>query len=433
MGQNGALTNELDAKIRDAINQHLPEVVSAVISMVNNQRPSAPRDVQPQELRDNERLNEPGNYSNVVSSNTHARPNRLTDTNVNIGLGLDPNPLVSFSTTGQPVAQPVQSNYRPVEGVVPHTSGDTGRDLGSSTLPRVTTLTLGGTVGQPSQHLTPALLAPQGLGASLGRGMASGGELSATTLSQASPPYISNFALPMVFGIPEGVKKRVWAGKHVPLCMFLPGYYEQDCQRISALVPTIGEGGNVTLTFSQTDQERKLSKRPLTPQEFSTAFLRYKQVVLERFPRRADELDAYVLRILNLASTYTGLAYWHYHSLFSHKAATLWDRGYKVDWSVCDPELLHAAIASQKANFCDHCQHMLHSTSQCPFSMQKESKPSPPSLTQPPKSNRVYYKGEEICNNFNFGTCKLTDCKYLHCCRFCQKNHSVKDCKKAPK
>ena len=216
MGQNGGLTNELDTDIRDAINQHLPEVVSAVISMMNNQGPSAPRDVQPQELRDNERLNEPGNYSNVVSSNTYA--NRLTDTNINIGLG--PNPLVSFSTTGQPVAQPVQSSYRPVEGVTPHTSGDTGRDLGSSKLPRVTTLTLGGTVGQPSQHLTPALLASQGLGASLGRGMASGGELPATSLSQASPPYISNFTLPMVFGIPEGVKKRVWAGKHVPLCMF---------------------------------------------------------------------------------------------------------------------------------------------------------------------------------------------------------------------
>ena len=194
--------------------------------------------------------------------------------------------------------------------------------------------------------------------------MASGGELPATSLSQASPTYISNFALPMFFGIPEGVKKRVWAGKHVPLCMFLPGFYEQDCQGISAFVPTIGDRENVTLTFSQIDQERKLSKCLLTLHEFSTAFLWYKQVVLERFPRGADELDAYLLRVLNLASTYTGLAYWHYHLLFSHKAATLWDRGYKVDWSVCDPELLHAAIASQKANFCDHCQHMLYSTSQ---------------------------------------------------------------------
>ena len=342
---------------------------------------------------------------------------------------------MSFSNTGQSVAQPVPSSYRSVDSASPHTSGETGRNLGVSgnTLPRHTTLTSGGFVGQPSQHSTPALLAPHGLWTSLGRGVASGGELPATSLSQASPPYISNFALPMVFGIPEGVKKQVWADKHVPLCMFLPRYSEQDCQGISAFVPTVGERGNVTLTFSQTDPERKLSKCPLTPQEFSTAFIWYKQVVLERFPRQADELDAYLLRILNLASTYTGLAYWHYHSLLSLKAATLWDRRYKVDWSVCDPELLHAAIASQKANFCDHCQHMLHSTSQCPFSIQKESKPGPPAFTQPPKTNRVYYKGEEMCNNFNFGTCKLTDCRYLHCCRFCQKNHGVKDCKKNPR
>ena len=196
MGQNGGLTNELDAKIRDAINQHLPEVVSAVISMVNNQRPSAPRDVQPQELRDNERLNELGNYSNIVSSNTYT--NRLTDTNINIGLG--PNPLVSFSTTGQPVAQSVQSSYRPVEGVTPHTSGDTGRDLGSSTLPRVTTPTLGGTVGQPSQHLTPALLAPQGLRASLGRGMASGGSYQPQVLVRLPHPTLVTSLYPWFLG-----------------------------------------------------------------------------------------------------------------------------------------------------------------------------------------------------------------------------------------
>ena len=108
MGQNGGLMDELDAKIRGAINHHLPDVVSAIISMVNNQRPSAPINVQPPGLRDNERpherLNELSNYSNLNSRNT--------DTNV---IGLGPNPLVSFSNTGQSVAQPVQTSYRPVE------------------------------------------------------------------------------------------------------------------------------------------------------------------------------------------------------------------------------------------------------------------------------------------------------------------------------
>ena len=77
----------------------------------------------------------------------------------------------------------------------------------------------------------------------------------------------------MVFGIPEGVKKRVWAGKHVPLCMFLSGYSELDCRGISALVPTIGEGGNAILTFSQTDQGCKLSKHPLMSQSIPTGYI----------------------------------------------------------------------------------------------------------------------------------------------------------------
>ena len=59
--------DEFEAKIRDAINQHLPDVMSTVISMVNNQRPSASMDVQPPGLRDSERLNELGNYRNVNS------------------------------------------------------------------------------------------------------------------------------------------------------------------------------------------------------------------------------------------------------------------------------------------------------------------------------------------------------------------------------
>ena len=81
--------DELDSKIRDAINQHLPDIMSTMISMVNNQRPTARMDVQPPGLRDSERLNEMDNYSNLNSRNT--------DTNV---IGLSPNPLVSFSSTG---------------------------------------------------------------------------------------------------------------------------------------------------------------------------------------------------------------------------------------------------------------------------------------------------------------------------------------------
>ena len=102
--------------------------------------------------------------------------------------------------------------------------------------------------------------------------------------------------------------------------------------------------------------------------------------MLERFPERSGELDAYLAHILGLASSYTGNAYWHYHSLFTKKAASLRERGVKVHWGVPDPVLLHAAIASPRANYCEHCQNILHPTSQCPFSVVP--------VTKPPGGNR---------------------------------------------
>ena len=97
--------------------------------------------------------------------------------------------------------------------------------------------------------------------------------------------------------------------------------------------------------------------------------------MLEHFPERSGELDAYLAHILGLSCSYTGNAYWHYHSLFTKKAASLWERWVKVHWGVPDPVLLHAAIASQRANYCEHCQNILHPTSQCPFSVAPVTKP----------------------------------------------------------
>ena len=129
--------------------------------------------------------------------------------------------------------------------------------------------------------------------------------------------------------------------------MFLPGFSEQEPGVNPVLMPVPGEGGQFILTMSTPDQNCKLSRRQLPPTEFATAFLRYKDVMLERFPERSGKLDAYLAHILGLASSYTGNAYWHYHSLFTKKAASLWERGVKVHWGVPDPVVLHAAIASQ--------------------------------------------------------------------------------------
>ena len=134
------------------------------------------------------------------------------------------------------------------------------------------------------------------------------------------------------FGVPESVKRKAWQGKNVPLYMFLPGFSEQEPGGNPVLMPVPGEGGQFTLTMSTPDQSSKLSRRQLPPTEFATAFLRYKDVMLERFPEQSEELDAYLAHILGLACSYTGNAYLHYHSLFTKKAASLWERGVKVHW-----------------------------------------------------------------------------------------------------
>ena len=144
--------------------------------------------------------------------------------------------------------------------------------------------------------------------------------------------FAANQSISTAFGLPESVKRKAWQGKNVPLYMFLPGFSDQGPGGNPVLMPVPGEGGQFTLTMSTPDQNHKLSWQQLPPTEFATAFLRYKDVMLEHFPEQSGELDAYLTHILGLASSYTGNAYWHYHSLFTKKAASLWERGVKVHW-----------------------------------------------------------------------------------------------------
>ena len=183
---------------------------------------------------------------------------------------------------------------------------------------------------------------------------------------------------------------------------------------------------------------KSLSWRVLSPTEFTDAFTRFKEVILERFPHRSREPDAYLINIIDLATKYTGKAYWQYHTQFSKQAASLWARGIRVDWSVVDPIILHKAIASERALFCDHCQDVLHSTSACPFSPVSLAplapKPKSDSTNNKPPRQKIYHKGMEVCGMFNYREtgCNLKTCNYAHVWLFCQsRNHGLRTCKKA--
>ena len=165
--------------------------------------------------------------------------------------------------------------------------------------------------------------------------------------------------------------------------MFLPGFTDQDSS--ATLVLTQQEDGTFVLIAKKSEREKNLSRRVLSPTEFTNAFTRFKEI--------------------DLATKYTGNSYWQYHTQFSKQAASLWARGIRVDWSAVDPIILHKAIASECALFCDHCQDALHSNSACPFSQVSLAplapKPKSDSTKNKPPWQKIYHKGVVVCGMFN--------------------------------
>ena len=254
-----------------------------------------------------------------------------------------------------------------------------------------------------------------------------------SSLTNPMFPGLVNHSLTKAFGVPERVKKMAWQGKDVPLYMFLLGFGEHDNSGPPVLSPVPGKGGHFTLTASNNEKEKALSQRPLSLAEFASAFLHYKGVIPQHFPECSAELDTYLTHILAMASRYTGHAYWQYHFLFSRKAANLWERGVGRNWASADPMLLHASIASHRANICEHCQLLLHATSSCPFNPQGGwSAPQGRVLSNPPFGfgNDANSDNVPICNNFKDKGCKRTVCNYLHICRLCRgPDHPALVCK----
>ena len=107
-----------------------------------------------------------------------------------------------------------------------------------------------------------------------------------------------------------------------------------------------------------------------------------------------------------------------------------------LDWSVLDPESLHAALANNSStNYCGLCDSWYHTSSKCPFNVRDGSSSSHYDQNIPRKNamndrGKSFYKGKEICNKFNWSFCNAKDkCSYLHVCKYCQKaDHSIRAC-----
>ena len=144
-----------------------------------------------------------------------------------------------------------------------------------------------------------------------------------------------------------------------------------------------------------------------------------------------------------MAARYPGAGFYDYHKQFSAKAASyLKNHNWKLDWSKRDSQLYSNIFTNYKSNSCQHCLSVSHLSDFCPKILQDNNityfgsasnnysyKSS--STSDSHGRQRLFMKGEEICNNFNGNKgCLRSRCNNLHVCLECQGPHSRSQCTK---
>ena len=169
--------------------------------------------------------------------------------------------------------------------------------------------------------------------------------------------------------------------------------------------------------------------------------------MVQAYPHRSDELAAYLSDIVDMATDYGGTMFYQYHKQFSARAAALLlNHSVKVDWSIKDNDLYCKVFAGRRANSCDLCSSIAHSTEFCPLNLHQPknqflkrpiTERSRSMTTTAYQSKRVKYdlmpSGQEICNNFNTKGCSRgSNCLYAHACMLCKSEmHSRAECNQA--
>ena len=234
------------------------------------------------------------------------------------------------------------------------------------------------------------------------------------------------------------LQKQIIEGKDINLASLLIPKYE--CPQTNNIL-----ANGIELNVSGKPDPRL--NRKLSLQEFIRAFGKFKRVMTTVFPDRRAELDAYQDDIIDICNFF-GDKFYDYHKMFSAKAATLLrEKFVKIDWSKRDRDILNLVTAGASINICNICNMADHTTAFCSLQtsgnyqshFNKNSRQFEASIDSGPSSDkldkngrtRVYFKGEEVCNNFNTARgCTRINCSYRHVCSKCNlSNHSLPNCR----
>ncbi|CAG2187292.1 unnamed protein product [Mytilus edulis] len=151
------------------------------------------------------------------------------------------------------------------------------------------------------------------------------------------------------------------------------------------------------------------------------------------------KLDQYEADINDIAYNY-GQRFYKYHKLFSAKAANaIIEHNIAINWGKVDDRLLHLVMNGLQSRECELCGDYDHATKFCQKQVYQETPPCAPQATTNGRvvdkskdrhgRNIIQAEGHDLCNNFNYGTCKWKECKFTHACLKCKsRGHGFKTC-----
>ena len=141
------------------------------------------------------------------------------------------------------------------------------------------------------------------------------------------------------------------------------------------------------------------------------------------------ELMAYGKIIIALAQRHGGLGWAAYDALFRQQVAA----GAEAAWSQLNPSLMAATVlgaaGEQSPRPCSHCRASDHKSQECALAPLDPNQA--PNAARSAARYRPYRQQEEVCRQFNRGTCTASLCKFEHICSSCQRpGHGSHECRR---
>ena len=204
--------------------------------------------------------------------------------------------------------------------------------------------------------------------------------------------------------VPQKLKEKIWSGGFLDLGILIKSHRQMN--EISGGGP-VGEVQVRDGKFFVKPCEQESSK--LTIDQWTSSFIIYISIFLERFPHRAQELLKY-LRDIRLASSRSH-TWWQYDEQYRHLQAS----NPSNNWGVINVELWLLYVSGSPQNPVRLTSPSFTSTQQKVATNRSYNNASPSSLT---------------CNFFNAGRhCRFTNCRYKHACQLCGGNHRRTVCR----